>query len=407
VKLTMNKIGALACPAGKGDMFVPDDDQKGLYVRVYANGVKTFIAQYQHAGRKVRMKIGDADAISLAQARAIARGIIGDASRGRDPAGERRDARIAARRASAHEALTLGALVDKWSALQLKDRRPRYAAEGPRAIRNIFAQWLATPAADLKRASIVAAMDDLTLKGSPVMARRAGEYLRTMFAWAVKRGMLETNPAAALPLTRVEPRERVLTDEELRAVWNATGSAGVYDAIVRTLILTGQRREEVAGMTWGELSPDLSVWTLPRARTKNHATHIVPLSAQARAIVETRPRRNDTDYVFAGERPGQPHKNFSRSKTGLDRASRVKDWRLHDLRRTAATGLQKLGVRLEVTEAVLNHVSGSRAGIIGVYQRHDWANEKRIALQAWGDRVQAIVEGRGMDGANNVVALRA
>ena len=147
-------------------------------------------------------------------------------------------------------------------------------------------------------------------------------------------------------------------------------------------------------MTWNEIAGDLSTWTLPANRAKNDAAHLVPLSSQAQALLHVAPRVSGTDLVFPGR--NGPFNGFSKAKESLDEASGVKDWRLHDLRRTMATGLQKLGVRLEVTEAVLNHVSGSRAGIVGVYQRHHWAEEKRAALAAWGAHVGAIVgeEGR-------------
>jgi integrase len=303
------------------------------------------------------MQLGACDAISLAAARSLALGIRNDAAHGKDPAVDRREAAIASRTKEAHDALTLNALIDKWAALRLKDRRQSYADEAPRAIRKAFAKFLSLPAADLKRTTIVAAMDDLTLKGAPVMATRAGEYLRTVYAWAVKRGMLAENPATALPTTPAKTRDRVLADSEIAAIWKATEGAGPYNAIVRMLLLTGQRREEVAAMAWSELSPDLSTWTIPGARTKNHATHIVPLSVQASAIVG--PKRNDTDLVFPNT-IGGVWQGFSWPKDALDKASGVKDWRLHDLRRTTATGLQKLGVRLEVTESVLNHERESR-----------------------------------------------
>jgi integrase len=196
----------------------------------------------------------------------------------------------------------------------------------------------------------------------------------------------------------------VLSDVEIAAVWKATEATSAFNAIVRTLLLTGQRREEVAAMTRGELSPDLSTWTLPGSRAKNGVTHVVPLPKQAQAIIAAQPRLNNNSYVFPG-RAGGPFKSFSTAKADLDRACGVENWVLHDLRRTMATGLQKLGARLEVTEAVLNHVSGSRAGIVGVYQRHDWANEKRAALNAWGEHVAAIIKGRAGD--DKVTAFRA
>jgi integrase len=156
-------------------------------------------------------------------------------------------------------------------------------------------------------------------------------------------------------------------------------------------------------MTLDEIAPDLSAWTIPASRAKTGATHVVPLSVQAQAILRAVPRLGGSDLVFPGLRG--PFSGFSKAKAALDKTSGVKNWRLHDLRRTMATGLQRLGVRLEVTEAVLNHVSGSRAGIVGVYQRHTWAEEKRAALAAWGAQVEAIVEGR--PAAENVTPLRA
>jgi integrase len=153
-------------------------------------------------------------------------------------------------------------------------------------------------------------------------------------------------------------------------------------------------------MTWAEVSGDFSTWTIPASRAKNGATHIVPLSGPAKDLLRNVPRFGE--LVFPGLRG--TFNGFSKAKAALDAKSGVTSWRLHDLRRTAATGLQRLGVRLEVTEQVLNHVSGSRAGIVGVYQRHDFASEKRAALDAWGAHVLAIVEGR--TATDNVVTLR-
>jgi integrase len=165
-------------------------------------------------------------------------------------------------------------------------------------------------------------------------------------------------------------------------------------------MLTGQRREEVAGMTWIELSEDLATWTIPATRTKNGIPHLVPLSQPARELlqalasdrpehVQGAPRRANRSLVFPGE-CGTPFGGWSKAKSALDRASGVSGWWLHDLRRTLATGLQRLGVRLEVTEAVLNHLSGS----VGIYQRHDRAEEKRSALDAWSVHLLAAAEGR-------------
>jgi integrase len=220
--------------------------------------------------------------------------------------------------------------------------------------------------------------------------------------------MVTTNPFLALPRREAgEARDRVLTDDELASIWRAAEATGakVFGLLVRLLILTGQRREEVAGMAWSELSPDRQTWTIPAGRAKNGKDHLVPLSAAARDLLPEEPHADEreSELLFPGQR-GTPFNGWSKSKAQLDKDSGVIGWRIHDLRRTLATGLQRLGVRLEVTEAVLNHVSGSRAGIVGIYQRHEWAAEKRAALDAWAAHVMALVRGR--DDAGNITALR-
>jgi integrase len=394
MKLTQTRIDNLKCPAGKRDILVFDDEPRGLGVRVTAGGGKTLLAQYTFDRQKRRIPLGSCSGVSLAKARDAVRAIMGDVAKGIDPAAERK-------KAKAHEALTLAALLSDWQALHLASKRPRYAAETVRALRYAFGRYLDLPAADLSRPIVVKRLDSMTRKGSPVMAAQTAAYGKAAYGWAVKRGALSVNPFLNLPVRPTERRERVLADDELATIWRATDGSGPFNGIVRFLILTGQRREEVAGMTWTELSDDFSTWTIPASRAKNGATHIVPLSAQAQALLHKVPRFGE--LVFPGLRG--PFNGWSKAKAALDAKSGVTNWRLHDLRRTAATGLQRLGVRLEVTEQILNHVSGSRAGIVGVYQRHDFAAEKRAALDAWGNHVSAIVEGRA--GADNVVTLRA
>jgi integrase len=401
MKLTLNRIEGLKCPEGRRDMLVFDDEQRGLGVRVTASGSKTYLAQYNWHGEKRRIPLGNCNAVSLAKARDAVRTVMGDVARGVDPAAERKKAAAEARRNAAHEALTLSTLLSDWQALHLASKRPSYAAEATRAVRNAFARYLDLPAAELSRTMIVKTLDSLARKGSAAMAARSAAYGKAAYGWAVKRGTLSVNPFSNLPVTPTVKRERVLCDDELAALWRATASAGPFRGIVRLLILTGQRREEVAGMTWAELSGDFSTWTIPASRAKNGATHLVPLSAPAQDLLREAPRFGE--LVFPGLRG--PFNGWSKAKAALDAKSGVTNWRLHDLRRTMATGLQRLGVRLEVTEQVLNHVSGSRAGIVGVYQRHDFVLEKRAALEAWGEHVEAIVEGRTLDG--NVISLRA
>jgi integrase len=402
MKLTQRRIVALECPAGKKDKIIFDDEQKGLGVRVTAGGGKSFLVQYRHAGVKRRAPLGSCSAISLASAREAVRTILGDVAKGRDPVTEREQAVKEAKAKAEQKALTLGVLIDKWQAEHLAKRRPGYKDEATRALRFAFKNKLMVPVADIDTEAAKRTIRAISADGKAATARLTTAYGRACFGWAISEGLANANPFQGLRLEAVASRERVLSDAELSAVWKATEGPGPYHAIVRMLILTGQRREEVASMAWDEVAEDLSMWTIPAGRAKNGVAHIVPLSAQTRTILCAAPRIEGSVLVFPGLRG--PFNGFSKAKADLDEASGVKDWRLHDLRRTLATGLQRLGVRLEVTEAVLNHVSGSRAGIVGIYQRHDWKDEKRAALNAWGDHVAAVVAGREATG--NVTSMR-
>ena len=438
MKLTERKIETLAAEHGRKDRLVFDDAQRGLAVRVTASGGRTYLCQYTLHGHKWRVPLGACSAVALSKAREAAAAVMGDVAKGRNPAAERKDAAAAERARRSRNRLTLRVLIEDWNRLHLAGQRPSYASEAVRALHYAFADRLDDAAEDLDRAAVVRALDALTRrrrrkdgdgaekpKGAAMTGRTAA-YGRAAFAWAVKRGAVRVNPFADLPVAKsIAKRERVLGDQEIAEVWRATGDVtSPYGPIIQLLILTGQRRGEVAGMHWGELSEDLASWTMPGERTKNGAAHTVPLSVPARDLLNAllpedaneakrvvRERRASGALVFPGA-VGTPFAGWSKAKAALDKAmveGRAKDagaiapWSVHDLRRTVATGLQRLGVRLEVTEAVLNHISGSRGGIAGVYQRHDWAAEKRAALDAWAARVIRILEHQLDDG--DVVTL--
>jgi integrase len=446
MKLTERKIEELAPERGRKDRLVFDDAQRGLAVRVTASGGRTFLCQYTLHGHKWRVPLGACSALALSKAREAAAAVMGDVAKGRNPAAERKEAAAAERARRTRNRLTLRVLIDDWNRLHLAGRRPSYAAEAVRALHYAFADHLDDAAEDLDRAAVVRALDALTRrqkrkdgggvekpKGAAMTGRTAA-YGRAAFAWAVKRGAVHVNPFADLPVANsIAKRERVLSDQEIAEIWRAAGEAAPpYETIIRLLILTGQRRGEVAGMAWDEISEDLATWTLPGARTKNGVSHTVPLSAPARDLLrallptdakEAKRVLNDWRASGALALPGAvgtPFAGWSKAKRALDKAimeARAKalaqstspaplaPWSVHDLRRTVATGLQRLGARLEVTEAVLNHISGSRGGIAGVYQRHDWATEKRSALDAWADHVLAAAQGHIK--SPRVVRLRA
>lgn len=413
MNLTERKIEKLATENGRKDRLVFDDELRGLAVRVTASGGRTYLCQYTLHGHKWRVPLGACSAVPLAKARQAAAAVMGDVARGRNPAADRKEAAAAERAKRARNRLTLRVLIEDWNRLHLAGQRPSYAAEAVRALHRAFADRLEDAAEDLDRAAVVRALDAITRRrqrkdgngvakgGGGAMTGRTAAYGRAAYAWAVRRGTLSLNPFAVLLVGKnVTKRERVLNDQELADVWRAAGDAAMpYGTIIRLLILTGQRRTEVAAMTWAELSDDLTTWTIPGERTKNGVTHAVPLSAPARDLLNglLPSGRRPNGLVLPGA-VGTPFAGWSKSKRALDKAitqasAALPPWNVHDLRRTVATGLQRLGVRLEVTEAVLNHISGSRGGIAGVYQRHDWAAEKCAALDAWAAHVLSIANG--------------
>ena len=323
---------------------------------------------------------------------------MGAIAHGRNPAAERKAAALDAKR----EALTLATMIDQWERLHLAGKRPNYSVAAASALRRSFAKYLDAPAAYLDRAAVVRVLDDLAKDDKAPMAGATARYGSALFGWAIRRGTVSINPFERVPIAPPARRDRILADDEIRLVWAATEGPGAFNAIVRALLLTGQRREEISGQTWAEIDHDVSRWTLPASRSKNGKPHFIPLSAQMQTLLRAQPRFERSDLVFPGERG--VFSGWSKSKARLDRRSGVSGWTLHDVRRTVATGLQRLGVRLEVTEAVLNHVSGSRAGVVGIYQRHNWADEKRAALDAWGAHVMALVDGRAPQA--NVIPLQ-
>ena len=205
--------------------------------------------------------------------------------------------------------------------------------------------------------------------------------------------MLERNCAIGLkpPVEKVD-RERVLTNAEMCRLWAVTAGDDDYSKILRLLLLTGQRRGEVGGIRRTELDFDRETWSLPGARTKNKLPHDVPLSRQARKILE----QQDGDYLFG--KGG--FRDWWRAKVELDRALNLPEWTVHDLRRTVVTGMAEIGIAPHIVEAVVNHISGHKGGVAGVYNKAKYSTEKRAALQRWADHVDKIVAG---EQAGNVV----
>lgn len=397
-------------------------DGGGLYLVVQPSGTKSWCVRYggDKARRKVTLgpylyerteeiegppTIGAAH--TLTEARAAAKVIVGRVVQGADPARER-----AVARAPAPEK-TLDALFKQWKrSLEKKRTDPtsekveytkRSAPEMFRRLDNYVLPTLGSRRIDrVTKSDFLDLWDHIAVNHGPVMANRCFETTRLFLNWCVGRDAIETSPLVGATKPRPDDenrRKRTLSDAELRAVWNAAGKVGQpYGPLVRLLILTGQRRGEVAGMNDSEITG--SQWTLEGERTKNGQDHIVPLTPAMLTEIASVKRIGEAGLVFTTNGKTAVS-GWSRWKRSFDAKCGVSDWTLHDLRRTAATGLQRLGVPLQVTEAVLNHTSGSRDGIVGLYQTHDYANEKRIALQVWNRFVVDIVANENAYGAFN------
>jgi integrase len=404
-------------------------DRDGLYFIIQPSGVKSWALRYRRKsdGKAIKHTIGAYPAVTLKAARSLATALRAEIERGADPHGTKILARrqtvedsfeAVARRFIDHQfrqrrrswewsARFLGLIVDAEAPVEPKEcprlvvlRDGSVDRFGSRRV-SVVGRWGARRITDIPDRDIIDALDQLS-RQAPVGANRLHSVLSSMFAWAKGKRLVTLNPMTDLDRPAQErARDRVLSDEELRKVWTASAGLGhPHEGIVKLLILTGQRRSEIADLRWDEIDLEQRALHLPAARTKNARAHDVPLSAQALAILAGLPRIVEAEHVFTIRR--KLIGNFSHAKARLDAASGVSNWTLHDIRRTVASGLQRLGVRLEVTEAVLNHRSGSMAGIVSVYQRHDYAAEKRDALVRWADYVDALVSGQKA----NVVTLR-
>jgi len=249
-----------------------------------------------------------------------------------------------------------------------------------------------------------ASNDDIVDRGAPYVANRTLAHLRKLFNWALPRYRLGESPCKGVePPSEERSRDRVLTDDELQRVWLAADKLGwPFGPIVRLLILTGARREEVGAMEWSEIDFDRRLWTLPPERTKNKQRHEVPLSTATLEILQGL-KRSKSKYVFSTTHGRSSVVGYDGAKARLDKLSGVKAWRLHDIRRTVASGMAGLKIALPVIEKCINHTSGTFRGVLAVYQRHKFADEKREAFDVWAAHVGRLVN----PPADNVVDFPA
>jgi integrase len=393
IKLTKSAIDALPMPSS--DIVYWDVGCPGFGVKVTPKGRKVFIVLYRTGGAGSKLRkytIGPYGRVTLHQARVAAQKVFAAKFEGRDLAAEKREAR---RQVVADR---VDDLLETFIVQHVSQNRSVY--EISRLLRREMGKpWTGRSIHDITKRDVVEVISAIEQRGAPGTANKTLKVIKTFLRWCVGRAVLDRSPAEGVPLpAKAVPRDRVLTDHELaQIILAARQMGGPYGGIVELLALTGQRREEVAGMTWQELDLRQRVWTLPKARTKNAKGHVVHLSEQSVAVVRHMPARGPFVFTVLGTKP---FREFSRAKRRLDELSGVTEWRLHDLRRTCVSGMARLGIAPHVADKILNHQAGTISGVAAVYQRHDFLAERQHALERWGAHVAQVVANTSADHRN-------
>jgi integrase len=410
VKLTTATIKTVTLPDGKTDHTFFDEEVGGFGLRVRASGSRSWILQYDFAGRTRRMKLGGVKELDAGKARNTAKDLLAAVRLGRDPAGEKVDAR---RQAMDKAAETFGGeLLRRYLAHKRASVRPRSYVEIERHLRGHAKSLHGRPVTGIKRRDIAIVVAKIAETSGPVAANHVLQSISAYFGWLAGEGILESNTAEYVNKAATNgSRSRVLADSELVEIWHAAGeltgaAAAQFGTITRLLMLTGLRRNEVAHVRWSEVDFDKAVINLPIDRVKNARPHIVPLTPQVIEILRTQPRRrqadgSERDLIFGAD--WGPFGAFGPSKIILDQkisenraaaniTETMQHWTLHDFRRTISTRLNDdLGAAPHVVEAILGHVV---KGIAGVYNRADYLNEQRRALERWAEYLDHLFTGK-------------
>ena len=398
MRLTDKAAQTLGLEAGQDDRIFFDDDITGFGLRIrrvkkwnghYSNKppARSWLFQYRIGGKTRRLNIGQAPVVRAGRARQIAAELHAKVKLGHDPAVEKR---IRVERA-AH---SLGGLVRKYLSLQVGQLRPNSYRAVARYLQGYVAPLHALPVDAIDRQAIAARLNSIEGKSGAVTANRVRAALSAMFAWGMREGLVLANPVINTNKREERPRERVLSDAELRLIWRALDDSQ-YSTIVKLLMLTGQRMTEIAALRWSEIDFDRGVISLPGERTKNGRPHEIPMAKMVRSLLAAQPS-NGRELVFgegAGPFSGQSHRKAALDQDIARTGKPLAAWVHHDLRRSVATGMAELGIAPHIIEAVLNHQSGHKGGIAGIYNRAQYGPEKAQALAHWDRHICDIVKG--------------
>ena len=398
-------------PPSSGQVEYYDRRLPSFGLRLSYHGTKSWFVMTRLDGKLIRVTLGRHPALSLADAREEARRTTTLAAAGKDP---RLIRSVAKQKRQEERRNTFASCADEFLERHVERRlRPSTQREYRRILKGSDTRaWRDRPISQIGKRDVLDVIDAMDGRGSPGASKRALVYLRKFFNWCAERDII-----SVVPTDRIRPphpevkRDRVLSDEELRYLLCALETErSVFGPLLRLLILTGQRRAEVAGMLWSELreiEDEGALWEIPGKRTKNKQTHLVPLSSQVRKLVQSLPYVGALVFTTTGETPVS---GFGKAKARLD--ERIEEmrrldglepmplWTLHDLRRTMVTVMnEKLGFAPHVVEAVVNHMSGlAKVGVAGVYNRALYFDERRRALQNWADYVNGLCDKRSCQG---------
>jgi len=433
-KLTAKALTELAVskykPTDK-EQQIPDSRCKGLYLLIQPSGHKSWAVRYRIFGKPQKLTIGKVEDIPLDDARKRADKIIDAVKAGRDPLAEKAEKAEQEKDLDEHPdafPVVLAAFIR----FQKRTNSPRYAKESEQMFeREVAKRWKNKKITDITRRDISRVLDEMVEgvnreKEIPVMANRLFSQLRRLFNWSIEKGFMDYTPMFKMPAPHDEDlRTRKLSDDELRWLWQASDEIEYpFGPIVKLLMITAQRRTEVGSARWREFELDgnMPMWTIPPERAKNKNEHMLPLTGMALEVIKTVPMlpQEKTDFLFTTTLK-TPVSGWGRCKESLDAAMlaiaqkqaiergedpdkvEIESWILHDIRRTIATKMGKLGVLPHVGDVVLNHVSGEIKGVTRRYNQHDYLEKKEEALVTWSEALKVILAGGA---GSNVIPLR-